>query len=223
MSGADRRTPWGEVAIIVIAKEPVSGLSKTRLCPPCDPEQAAALARASLEDTLEVVATVPAARRVLALDGEAGPWLPQGFEVIPQRGDGLDERLAAAFEDTGCPALLVGMDTPQLSKASLTSALSALMSPGIGAVLGPAEDGGFWAIGLRAGDRGLLEGIPMSVAETGARQRERLEKYGLQVHMLERMRDVDLFPDALAAAAEAPHSRFAATLALTLERLGADA
>ena len=102
-------------AIAVIAKAPVAGRSKTRLTPPCTPEQAAALASAALADTLAAVAATPGARRVLVLDGAPGPWLRPGFEVLAQRGAGLAERLAAAFADIGEPALVVGMDTPQLT------------------------------------------------------------------------------------------------------------
>jgi glycosyltransferase A (GT-A) superfamily protein (DUF2064 family) len=106
--------------LLVIAKAPEPGRSKTRLCPPCSPEQAAALAEAALTDTLRAVAATPADERVLVLDGTPGDWLPEGFRVVPQRGDGLDERLAAAFADAGGPALLIGMDTPQRrSSASL--------------------------------------------------------------------------------------------------------
>src|SRR4029453_10639579 len=85
--------------LIVIAKAPVPGRVKTRLCPPCTPAQAAALAEASLRDTLAAAARCGASRRVVALDGAPGSWLPDGFEVIPQRGSGLAERLSAAFAD----------------------------------------------------------------------------------------------------------------------------
>ena len=89
-------------ALLVIAKEPVPGRVKTRLTPPCTPEQAAALARAALEDTLAAALAVDREiRRVLVLDGEPGTWAPDGFELIAQRGEGLAERLAAAFEDAG--------------------------------------------------------------------------------------------------------------------------
>ena len=90
--------------LIVIAKEPVPGRAKTRLCPPCTPDEAAALAEAALRDTFTAVAAAPAPRRVVVLDGRPGPWLPEGFEVIPQRAGGLAERLAGAFDDVGAPA-----------------------------------------------------------------------------------------------------------------------
>lgn len=107
-----------EVQLLVVAKAPRAGRSKTRLCPPCTPEEAAWLAEAALADTLAAVAATPVRRRVLVLSGELGPWLPGGFEVLAQRGDGFDEPLAAAFVDAGTPALLVGMDTPQVTRTS---------------------------------------------------------------------------------------------------------
>ncbi len=200
-------------ALIVIAKAPVAGRVKTRLCPPCTPEQAAALATAALADTLDAVAAAPADRRVCVLDGEPGPWLPEGFEVLPQRGDGLDERLAAAFEDVRDPALLVGMDTPQLTAGHLRDGLDALAAPDCDAVLGLAPDGGYWAIGLRRPDRALFTGVPMSSHETGAAQRERLAGHGLRVTMLAELRDVDTIDDARVVADLAhPTSRFAVAL-----------
>ena len=204
-------SPVGADVLVVIAKAPVAGRSKTRLCPPCTPEQAAELARAALEDTLEVVLRTPARRRVLVLEGEPGPWMPGGFELVAQRGDGLEERLAAAFEDVGEAAFLVGMDTPQLTAAHLTSGLEALGTAP--SVYAPAEDGGYWGIGLRTADRRVFEGVPMSVDDTGARQRERLAELGLGIVDLPGLLDVDTIADARAVAALAPRSRFARVLA----------
>ncbi|MER6570827.1 DUF2064 domain-containing protein, partial [Streptomyces sp. NPDC001093] len=129
--------------LLVIAKEPLPGRVKTRLTPPFTPQQAARLAEAALADTLHAVAAAPATRRVLVLDGAPGDWLPVGFEVLPQCAGGLDERLADAFAHCSGPALLIGMDTPQVTPELLTVDFA-----GCDAVLGPAEDGGFWALGL---------------------------------------------------------------------------
>lgn len=208
---------------LVIAKAPVPGRSKTRLTPPCTPEQAAALAEAALEDTLAAVAAAPAGRRVVVLDGAPGAWLPDGFEVVPQRGDGLDERLAAAFQDAAADgtggAVLVGMDTPQVAPGDLVDAWSALHAPGTDAVLGHAPDGGYWAVGLRVQDPALFVGLPMSTAHTGRDQEARLRARGLAVGLLPELRDVDLIDDARAVAALAPGSRFAQALA-TIETGG---
>jgi hypothetical protein len=188
-----------------MAKEPVPGRVKTRLVPPCTPWQAAALAEAALADTLHAVLAAPACRRVLVLDGEPGPWLPPGFDVVPQCGGGLDERLAAAFAAAPGPALLIGMDTPQL-----TPGLLAVDWEAADAWFGPAVDGGFWGLGLRRPDAALVRGVPMSTADTGAVQRARLHAAGLRVAELPRLRDVDTAADAVAVACQAPRSRFAA-------------
>ena len=90
-------TAIGEVTLVVIAKDPVPGRVKTRLCPPCSPQQAADIARAALLDTLDAVGAARAGRRVLAFDGPRPDWLPATFDVVAQRGNGLDERLAAVF------------------------------------------------------------------------------------------------------------------------------
>jgi uncharacterized protein len=199
-------------ALIVIAKAPVAGRVKTRLCPPCTPAQAAALAEAALADTLARVLETPAERRVLVLDGEPGDWLPAGLEVIAQRGRGLDERLAAAFADVGGPALLIGMDTPQVTVELLLEGVQALADPLVDAVLGAADDGGYWCIGLRDPRADAVIGVPMSVRETCRRQRRRLLSLGLRVNELARLRDVDQLDDALAVAATIPGSRFAAAV-----------
>ncbi len=202
-------------ALIVLAKAPRAGRSKTRLCPPCTPREAAALAQAALLDTLDAVLATPAARRVLVLDGRPGAWLPPGFEVLAQRGDGLDERLACAFADVGAPALLVGMDTPQVTPDDLAQGLTRLADPGTDAVLGPAPDGGYWAIGLRTADPRAFVGVPMSTAHTGRAQLARLRGLGLRVALLPALRDVDRIADARAVAALAPSGRFARALAVT--------
>jgi uncharacterized protein len=201
------------VALVVIAKAPLPGRAKTRLCPPCSPGQAAGLAEAALLDTLDVVERTPAARKVLVFDGDARRWQRGGFEVIAQRGAGLDERLASAFEDVDGPALLVGMDTPQLTSELLIDGVHALTTRRCDAVLGPALDGGYWSVGLAHPDRGVFTGVPMSTPSTLRAQRVRLLDLGLTVHEQRPLRDVDTIEDARAVAGEAPHSRFASAFA----------
>jgi glycosyltransferase A (GT-A) superfamily protein (DUF2064 family) len=210
--------PESETTLLVIAKEPVPGRVKTRLVPPCTHDQAAALAEAALTDTLHTVLLVPARRRVLVLEGRPGPWLPGGFDVVPQCGGPLDERLACALAAVHGPALLIGMDTPQV-----TSSLLTIDWQGADAVFGPAADGGFWALGLRVPDPALLRGVPMSTTSTGAIQRARLLAAGLRVADLPQLRDVDTAADAVAVARLVPRSRFAARareLATVLSRAG---
>lgn len=207
--------------LLVIAKAPAPGRVKTRLTPPCTPDQAADLAGAALADTLHTLGAMPAGRRLLVLDGVPGRWLPPGWEVVPQGGGGLDRRLAAAFAAAArlaprAPALLVGMDTPQLEAAALAEPLSAARRPGVDAWYGPAADGGFWALGLARPSAELaarlLHGVPMSTPGTGAALLRRLAQARLTVHHLPRLTDVDTMEDAHQVAAEAPGSRFAARL-----------
>lgn len=214
--------PMPPIGIVVMAKEPIPGRVKTRLCPPCTPQQAADLAEACLADTLEAVAATPCAWRMLALDGVAGAWLCPGIDVVAQDGQGLAQRLAGAFaaaanrygSDAG--AIAIGTDTPQLTPRMLTDALSALNRPAIDAVVGPAHDGGYWTLGLRRIDPLVFLGVPMSDPFTLMRQRERLEALGLRVLDLETLTDVDTVAEARVVAASIPGTRFAQAVAATL-------
>jgi glycosyltransferase A (GT-A) superfamily protein (DUF2064 family) len=205
------------VHVLVMAKAPVVGRVKTRLCPPLTLSQAAELAEAALADTLEAVAGSGAARKLLALDGPPGPWLPTGFEVFPQQGAGFAERLAAAWSHANGPGLQIGMDTPQVTASLLDHALERLVAPGTTAVLGPAVDGGWWSIGLRKPDAAVFLDIPMSTPSTGLAQERRLRALGHQLVLLPELRDVDHVEDAGAVADLVPHSRFASAFRRTLE------
>ena len=200
--------------VMVIAKEPVPGRVKTRLTPPYTPAEAAELATAALADTLAAVASAGVARRVLALAGSPGPWLPPGFDVIGQRGGGLDERIASALADAratcSAPLVLIGMDTPQVTPALLAAAAGPLVSGAADATFGMAEDGGFWLLGLRDIDPALVLGVPMSRPDTGALQLARLHAAGLRVMPLPELADVDTAAEAERIAAAIPASRFAA-------------
>ncbi len=201
-----------EVQVLVLAKEPVAGRVKTRLCPPLTPQQAADVAEAALLDTLDTVRAVDVERRVLVLDGQ---YAAAGFDVQPQRGGPMDERLSAAFDDAaaaapGLATLLIGMDTPQLRPVLLARAVAALQD--VPAVLGLAPDGGWWTLGLQAPDGALLHGVPTSRDDTGALQLARLSTAGLDPHLLPELRDVDTMDDARAVAALAPDGRFATAL-----------
>jgi rSAM/selenodomain-associated transferase 1 len=203
--------------LVVIAKAPVPGRVKTRLTPPFSPAEAAALAEAALTDTLTAVSQTDVARRVLALDGAPGRWLPAGFDVVAQRGAGLDERIAHALADAQAaaplPVVLIGMDTPQVTPELLAAAAEPLVTGQADATFGFAEDGGFWLLGLRAADPALLLGVPMSQPDTGAHQLDRLERAGLRVRRVPELMDIDTAAEAERIAADIPGSAFARRLA----------
>lgn len=205
------------LTIAVVAKEPRPGAVKTRLSPPCTAEQAADLARAMLADTLSVVAAAPAARRLLVLDGEPGDWVPAGFEVVGQVAGTLDVRLAHVLDLVDGPTVLIGMDTPQLTPDLLSCDFDAYP-----AWLGPADDGGYWAIGLAEPDPRHVLGVPMSQPHTCAAQRQALAAGGLDVATLPVLRDVDSWDDAVAVSRDAPRTRFAGALARIRSQAASD-
>jgi uncharacterized protein len=204
--------------LIVIAKAPVPGRVKTRLSPPFSAAECAALAEAALADTLETVLGAASSQPILALDGLPGRWLPPGFAVVPQVHGGLDARIAAAFatasQHANGPALLIGMDTPQVSLDLLRPGWD-----GADALVGLADDGGFWALGFRQPAPEMVghavRGVPMSRADTGAQQLARLRDRGLRTRLLPTLRDVDTVADAHAVARLCPRSRFARRLQAT--------
>ncbi|MGD0699997.1 MAG: DUF2064 domain-containing protein [Trebonia sp.] len=214
-----------QTQVIVIAEAPVPGLVKTRLTPPLRPREAALVAEAALADTLDVVASVAVARRVLMLDGAPGDWLPAGFDVIGQRGGGQGERLAAAFADVYAarplPMVLIGTDTPQVTAVMIDDAVASLESGEADAVFGPAANGGFWLLGLRRPDRSLLAGVSMKAPEAGRVLLERLAGDGLRVALAPRLTDLGGFDAAEQVAREIPASRFAATFTASASGLSA--
>ena len=208
--------------VLVVAKAPVVGLVKTRLGRVVGMERAAQLAAAALLDTLAVcVAAYGVARCHLALDGElAGGELADelldattGWTLHPQRGKDFAQRLVRAHEDTagasGAPVVQVGMDTPHLDAGTLAG-IGSRLDHRDAAVLGPAVDGGWWALGV-GGPHLLthLERVPMSTPRTGRLTREALVRAGAEVSAVETLRDVDEAVDAESVAAAAPGTRFA--------------
>lgn len=191
--------------VIVLAKRPRPGRVKTRLCPPCSDEEAARIAAAALELTIASALRSTASRLVLACDEDV--TVP-GFETIRQRGEGLGERLTNAFADVGGPAVLVGMDTPQLTPRLIDEALEVIVDGG--SVIGPTQDGGYWGIGLPGESRqDPFARVPMSRADTFEHQIARLRLLGHEPKVLPELRDVDVFADARAVARLVPESSFA--------------
>ena len=204
------------VHVIVIAKAPVAGQVKTRLCPPLTLEQAACVAAAALMDTLTAVGNASVLERTVILEGDPGAWLPPTLRVIAQRSGTFPDRLAGAIADSfveaPLPVLLLGMDTPQVRASQIETAAHLLIRDDTDVVLGLAEDGGFWIIGTKRPIPGMFESVEMSTARTGQQQLARLASLGLHCRMLPVERDVDVVADALEVAHSAPDTHFAAAL-----------
>jgi glycosyltransferase A (GT-A) superfamily protein (DUF2064 family) len=210
-------------AVLVMAKAPVPGRVKTRLGARIGLEAAAALAAACLLDTLDVcaVAFPGPGRRHLALAGELSGAIREAelrellnmWTLHPQRGEGFPQRLANAHTDAAwtarTPVVQIGMDTPHVTADQLT-AVADLVGRGNDAVLGPAEDGGWWVLAVT--DPRLaqpLAGVEMSTGRTYVDTLAALEGAGAAVAGTVTLRDVDTVEDADLAAQAAPHTRFA--------------
>ena len=156
-------------ALIVIAKQPAPGRTKTRLSPPLAPERASRLYEAFLLDTLDLVRAVIGVRPLIAyLPEDARPYfnkLAPDFSLLLQRGRNLGERLDNALTDclTGgfTRAVIMDSDSPTLPAEYLAQAFDALAA-GSDGVLGPCDDGGYYLIGLRRPAPRLLRDVQMS-------------------------------------------------------------
>ncbi|SOX52104.1 DUF2064 domain-containing protein [Mycobacterium ahvazicum] len=207
------------VTLLVVAKAPEPGLAKTRLAASVGDRVAAEIAAAALLDTLDAVAAAAVSSRVVALTGDldAAAGAAQirqrleSFTVIEQRGDDFADRLANAHADAanGCPVLQIGMDTPQVTAELLTDCARRLLNAP--AVLGPADDGGWWLLGVQNPAMAeCLRVVPMSQPDTGELTRKALKDNDIDVIMLKQLSDFDVVAD-VAAVREAcgPASRFA--------------
>lgn len=217
-------------AVLVVAKAPVPGLAKTRLAAEVGPAAAADIAASALLDVLDAVRSSGAALLV-AMTGDLSASARRtevsaalvGVDVFEQRGTTFADRLAAAHADarvlvgSGGPVLQVGMDTPQLTGALLFDSLRT--AAGCDAVLGPAEDGGWWGLAVRDPNwAAALRAVPMSQPDTGSLTAAALRAAGAQVTKLPPLRDVDTWADAEQVARAAPGGRFAAAVAVLVAR-----
>jgi glycosyltransferase A (GT-A) superfamily protein (DUF2064 family) len=211
--------------LLVVAKAPVPGLAKTRLTPPATPEQAADIAAAALLDTLDAVRCTPGAVPVVAMTGNLD-WACRADEiraalasitVIGQRGPDFAHRLANAHADAalccpGLPIVQIGMDTPQVTPELLSGTAALLADADV--VLGPAVDGGWWALGLRNPfHANTLRNVPMSREDTGARTLAALSRQHTNIMIAATLSDVDTVDDALRIAEQTPRGRFAPAVA----------
>ena len=202
-------TESGRPAAIVIAKAPRPGLCKTRLEPLLGPEgcarlQAALVARAaawaSAVGDAFVVFTPADAREEIAA-------LAPGATLLAQGEGSLGDRLASAFREVLAahpgPAILVGVDTPQLGRAHADAALDDLRD-GIDVTVGPAADGGYYLIGLREPNDAVFA-LPSELwggSEVLVRTLAAANEEGLSVAMLRAERDLDDEADARAMLAD---------------------
>lgn len=188
--------------LLVMAKAPVPGLTKTRLKLP--PEDAARLGAALVRDAVakahRLGPTTVAGEPPDRLDLLA-PLLPPDVRLVPQAPGDLGEKMAAAasllFGESGEPVVILGTDAPTLSPASIREAANALVGeePQDASVVG-SEDGGYVLLGLRRPHEALFCGIAWSTPAVYAQTLAAARGAGLSVRELRPHRDVDT-PDDL--------------------------
>jgi len=183
-------------ALIVVAKRPAPGKTKTRLSPPLTPELASALYECFLFDTLDQMRQVNDALHVIAYLDECDYFqrLAPDFELIPQEGEDLGERLDRAltsYISRGYQRVVImDSDSPTLPPIYLSHAFHAL-SDGADVVLGPCDDGGYYLIGLRKPAPRLLREVHMSTPTVAAETIALAKEEGLSLVTLPTWYDID--------------------------------
>jgi uncharacterized protein len=193
-------------ALGIMAKAPLAGAVKTRLIPPLTPEEASLLSDCFLRDTADNIQRVGSVRRadgvmVYTPANERRVFIemaPKDFQLLAQRGESLGDRLLNATNDLLASgydsACLINSDSPTLPPAILAEAIDALEPDGDRLVLGPAEDGGYYLIGLKRAHQILFDHIPWSTSEVLAHTIDRARQISLEVVMLPSWYDVDDTP-----------------------------
>lgn len=185
-------------ALLVVAKQPAAGQTKTRLCPPLDGATAAALYECFLRDTLAVMRQVAGVQRLIAFlpEDAAGYFrdLAPDMALTPQRGADLGERLANllgdALEGGATQAVVMDSDSPNLPAAYLAQAFAELDGP-TDLVLGPCDDGGYYLIGLKQPHLRLLREVRMSTPTVVQDTVALAQELGLRTALLPIWYDVD--------------------------------
>jgi len=188
----------GDSVVVVMAKRPVPGKTKTRLCPPLTPLEAAELYEALLRDTIGLVSSLRGIELAIAITprtavGQMGSFAPRGARMLAVEGADIGECLVGAmgllFSEGFTRVVAVNSDGPTLPAEYIERAVAMLTNSDV--VLGPAEDGGYYLIGLRQRQPGLFADIAWSSSRVAAQTLERAAALGLTVAQLPSWYDVD--------------------------------
>jgi rSAM/selenodomain-associated transferase 1 len=191
---------FARACLAVMARRPGTGAAKTRLADRLDEAARGRLYEAFLRDKLAQVARIPGCQAVVAVappdpPESIGPWLPPGASAIEQRGEDLGARLDHVVGDlvsAGAHAVvLLDSDTPTLPDAFIEEAVRALESGEVDVVVGPAWDGGYFLLGLRAPAPALFQGIRWSTSAVLRQTLAAADAAGMRVHLLPSWFDVD--------------------------------
>ena len=203
ISNPDVANRPGSCGIAIMAKASAPGRTKTRLVPPLDAEQAAAINTAFLQD---MAANLMAAGSRASIVGYAA-FAPAGSEdffrrilpptiglieaSLPNLGECLLHTIKEIFSRGHAAAVVLNSDSPTLPTDLLVETATALALPGERAVLGPSDDGGYYLLGLKTAHPRLFEDISWSTEAVAIQTLERAREMGLDMHLLPVWYDVD--------------------------------
>jgi len=193
-------------AIAVMAKASTPGRAKTRLVPPLDYDEAAALNTAFLRDVTDnILLAAGRAAPGATIAGYAAYGPPGSEDFFRSRFPAID-LIPAWLPDFGAcllhaieqmlarghrAAVVLNADSPTLPTALLNETAAVLARPGDRAVLGPSSDGGYYLLGLKTAHRRLFEDVAWSTERVATQTRARAAEIGLPVHILPEWYDVD--------------------------------
>ena len=176
--------------LVLFTRYPEPGLAKTRLIPALGPDGAARVHRRLTERSVATMreSGLPIELRITGAEPAAfAAWLGDDLVFVPQGDGDLGERMTRASSDA--PVILLGADTPDLAAAHLIKAATALARSDI--VIGPAEDGGYWLLGLARPMPFLFTDMPWSTDAVFPITRARLAEAGLEPKLLVTLADCD--------------------------------
>ena len=187
-----------------MARAPSAG--KSRLAAYLSPSRLHTLRAALVGDTLEAVARARAGRDEVVVfvtpadsEGEVASLTAERLSYAPQPDGDLGQRMKAAFEDLliarGCDAaLLVGSDIPLLDERAIAAARDAVLSSD-DVVLGPADDGGYYLIGMSQVHAVVFEGIEWGTATVLDETIRAAARAGVAARLIQRAYDIDTIED----------------------------
>ena len=189
--------------LAVMCKKPERGSVKTRIAAALGDDVAAELYRCAVADTLAMASSIHGVTHVLSYapaTSDSRRYFERtapAFVLVPQQGAALGERIVdtlASLFNAYSPVVLIGSDSPDLPAELINEALQALRSDA-DVVLGPANDGGYYLVGLNSMCSSLFERIDWSTAAVAQQTRERVAEAGLKLYTLPSWHDLDTVAD----------------------------
>jgi len=185
---------------MVFVKAPRPGEVKTRVAQTTGAERACDVYRQLVATLLKSLSPLREVELRFAPDDAAAeiePWLRPGWVAVPQGDGDLGARLERAFADAFAAGaervVVIGSDCPEVKTSDVRTAWRELQTHDV--VVGPAMDGGYWLIGLRAPQPELFRGMPWSSELVLGRTLERARARGLKIQLLRILSDIDTEAD----------------------------